>query len=206
MSPNSSQLSRPQKIAVTILGILAVLIVVFWVWQMRAQINKPFSIETENKKTTDATSTEINTVLKNRDTDQDSLSDYDELYTHKTSPYLEDTDSDNLSDALEIKQGTDPNCPQGQSCTTSVSSSSTASSSTLYSNSADTDISVDSSSSSTDATVLQSALNGQIDAATLRQLLISGGADKTELDAISDTDLMQGYQEALTKQSQTSTQ
>lgn len=50
------------------------------------------------------------------DTDTDSISDWDELNTYGTSPYLGDSDSDGLSDAEEIKAGTDPNCPKGKSC------------------------------------------------------------------------------------------
>ncbi len=55
-------------------------------------------------------------ALKVSDTDQDGLSDYDELYTYRTSAYIEDTDSDGIQDGVEIKRGTDPNCPQGKDC------------------------------------------------------------------------------------------
>jgi len=50
------------------------------------------------------------------DTDQDGLSDYEELYVFNTSPYLDDSDSDGLLDGAEVKNSTDPNCPQGQNC------------------------------------------------------------------------------------------
>lgn len=53
---------------------------------------------------------------KGMDTDGDTLSDYDELYIFKTSPYLSDSDSDGLNDANEISAGKDPNCPTGQNC------------------------------------------------------------------------------------------
>lgn len=51
-----------------------------------------------------------------RDTDNDSLTDYNELYVHRTSPYLKDTDGDGLNDDVEIKQGTDPTCGAGEDC------------------------------------------------------------------------------------------
>lgn len=55
-------------------------------------------------------------ALKAKDTDGDGLSDYDELYVYHTSPYIKDTDSDGIPDGVEVKNGTDPNCPQGQDC------------------------------------------------------------------------------------------
>ncbi len=55
-------------------------------------------------------------AAKSKDTDRDGLSDYAELTIYKSSPYLADTDSDGIPDAIEIGQGTDPNCPNGQNC------------------------------------------------------------------------------------------
>ncbi len=55
-------------------------------------------------------------ALKKKDTDTDGLSDYDELYVYKTSPYLKDSDSDGVEDKTEVFGGTDPNCPVGKVC------------------------------------------------------------------------------------------
>ncbi len=54
--------------------------------------------------------------LKTIDTDGDSLSDFDELYIYRTSPYVKDTDSDGEDDKIEISKGQDPNCAQGKQC------------------------------------------------------------------------------------------
>jgi hypothetical protein len=54
--------------------------------------------------------------LQNQDTDQDGLSDYDEMYSYRTSPYLKDTDSDGIYDKAELEQGTDPLCPKDKDC------------------------------------------------------------------------------------------
>lgn len=198
-------LSKPQKTAVIILAALAVLIVIFWIWQMRARINQPFSYGGQTASSS-ATSTDINYILQNRDTDGDGLSDYDEIYTYKTSPYLEDSDSDGISDKKEVDQGTDPNCPQGKDCNASAeTTASSTSSSDLSSPSSTTGVTGNLDSTTADQTVLQNALNGQIDAATLRQLLITSGASKTDLDQISDEDLMKSYQETLKAQSQSTT-
>lgn len=53
---------------------------------------------------------------KRKDSDRDGLSDYSELYVYRTSPYLGDTDSDGIPDAIEIAQSSDPNCPAGSTC------------------------------------------------------------------------------------------
>lgn len=55
-------------------------------------------------------------ALKERDTDGDTISDYDELYLYNTSPYLSDSDSDGFSDSTELESGNDPNCPVGEDC------------------------------------------------------------------------------------------
>jgi len=55
-------------------------------------------------------------VLRGQDTDNDSLNDYDELYVFRTSPFIEDSDSDGLLDGDEVMAGTDPNCPRTKTC------------------------------------------------------------------------------------------
>lgn len=54
--------------------------------------------------------------LKQTDTDQDGLTDYQELYQHHTSAFLPDTDSDGYSDFEEATKGEDPLCPLGENC------------------------------------------------------------------------------------------
>ncbi len=192
-------LPKPQKIAVAVLAALAAFIVFFWIWQMRAQIRQPFEYEAGDKPNTSDSSANLNSFLQERDTDNDGLSDYDEIYIHKTSPYLEDSDSDGLSDKEEISSGGNPNCPQGQTCGSSapvepaVSETATGSPS-LGGEAGDTEIT---------EKQLEEILSGEIDGATLRQLLISTGSATTEdLAGISDEDLLRSYQEALKNQSQ----
>ncbi len=206
IDPNSKGLPKPQRNAVIILAAFAVFIIVFWVWQMGAHIKGPFDYQTAT--TTNTSEEDFNNLLKSTDTDKDGLSDYAEIYTYKTSPYLEDTDSDGLSDKKEIDNGTDPLCPKGKDCSATIDTSAVATSTASdISSTITTDAASAASSSANldttgvDETILQDVLNGKGDAATLRQFLISGGASKEDLDQISDADLMKSYQETLDSQS-----
>lgn len=54
--------------------------------------------------------------LKNKDTDRDGLTDYQEIYQFRTSIFLADSDSDGFSDLEEANTGNDPLCPTGEDC------------------------------------------------------------------------------------------
>lgn len=197
---NFKDLPKPQKNAVIFLAAAAVFIIVFWVWQMQAHIKGPFNYQVASSNGTNTSEADYINLLKNTDTDHDGLSDYEEIYTYKTSPYLADTDSDGIPDKTEVDNGTDPNCPQGKSCNVAIDTStanSIASSTPTNSNSLNT-----LNPTTADEAALKNALNGQSDAATLRQLLISSGASAADINKISDADLMKSYQETLQSQSQ----
>ncbi|MBI4360034.1 MAG: hypothetical protein HY564_02995 [Candidatus Jacksonbacteria bacterium] len=61
-------------------------------------------------------------TLQTQDSDDDGLTDYEEIYVYGTSPYLKDSDSDGLSDLSELKGGTDPMCHKDRTCSSSSSS------------------------------------------------------------------------------------
>jgi len=193
----SGKLPKPQRNAVILLSLAAILIVFFWFWQLKAQINGPFKAPS-NPKNTESQVIDSISALQKSDVDSDGLSDYEEIYTYKTSPYLEDTDSDGILDKKEIENGTDPNCPEGKDCNAlpeNVASSTNNISST-------TPDLIDTTGLSEE--VLQQALGGVVDAATLRQLLLSAGvASQADLDQISDEALMKSYQETLANQENT---
>ncbi|MFA5024546.1 MAG: hypothetical protein WC523_06365 [Patescibacteria group bacterium] len=190
---------RPQKIAVIVLALLAILIIIFWISQFRAQLTRPFGLDDDNNQ---IKATETTVDPRTTDTDHDGLMDYDEINTYQTSLYLADTDSDGISDKQEIAQGTDPNCPQGKNC--NVTEDTTAATSdanqTSGANVSPTVNLATTTGSGLDENLLQGILAGGANAATLRQILISSGIDKAELDQISDEDLMKSYQETLQSQ------
>src|SRR3989338_9738808 len=55
-------------------------------------------------------------LAQTKDTDHDGIPDVQELQVYKTSPFLEDSDSDGFRDKEEIETGNDPNCPKGKDC------------------------------------------------------------------------------------------
>ena len=202
---------RKQKAALFVLVLIAVAIIIFWAWQFNTRLTSPFLASSDkniNTATDNATNTSVD--LHNIDTDNDGLSDYDEINIYHTSPYLEDTDSDGIPDGVEVKNGTDPNCPTGKVCSGSdvpVSATSTTVSTGTASSSANVPaLSIPADVASSSQQAIQDAISGKADAATLRQLLISSGADKAMLDQISDTDLMASYQQTLQNQNQAQTQ
>ena len=110
-------LTREQKTGFVLLLIFAILVVGLGVLQLRNTIYNPFVIQLTQTDYDEASLFQDEaTRLQSIDTDQDGLNDYEELNFYETSPYLPDTDSDGLRDKLEIEQGTNPLCPEGDDC------------------------------------------------------------------------------------------
>lgn len=117
--------------------------------------------------------------LKQKDTDQDGLSDYDELKVYKTSPYIADTDSDGFDDKIEIVQGTDPVCPEGQNC---------------FANWTENPLTNPNDQSGQDQ-----AQN--LSADQLREMLIQAGMSEEQLSLLSDEEIVNAYQQIAGQQS-----
>ncbi len=112
------------RFSLGILGTCGAAVLVLSTVYFRSNITSPFRVPTATLTNARNALQEINASDRTRDaerqrakdTDRDGLNDYAELNTYKTSPYLADTDSDAIADAIEIAQGSDPNCPTGQTC------------------------------------------------------------------------------------------
>lgn len=202
-SQNRGQnLGKNQKIAVAVLGVLAVAVIVTWMVQLKKSINSPFSYNPT--ETTESTETcegpECQESLKTKDTDKDGLSDWDELNVYETSPYLEDSDSDGIPDKEEIETGKDPNCPAGRDCSTLTDTSTGTSTGENLSEGTGQNLNIGGETgelSPTQEEDLQKMLQGQGDASALRKMLLESGMDEETLSQISDEDLMASYKEVL---------
>jgi hypothetical protein len=197
MAETKNNLDNKQKLALAGLAVFGIFLVILWVFKLDSEIKAPLAYKTDANNSASSTVTATDKAseekLKNQDTDNDSLSDWDEINVYHTSPYLPDSDSDGIPDGTEVKNGTDPNCPQGQTCNVPAATTQTATANA----GADTSSGSGAASSTASSSINSKLLSGQIDTASLRQLLINSGVSKTDLDQISDADLLAAYKTQL---------
>lgn len=117
----SKVLGQPEKLffVVVVVGVISIG-ASMWYW--RGAIYAPFAVDTtteDQQLTGQENSTEgFNELLaaQQNDTDRDGLTDYFEQNVYGTSVYLPDTDSDGITDKDEVDKGTNPLCPEGETC------------------------------------------------------------------------------------------
>lgn len=200
------QFDKRHKTAFVLLAIAAIFIILMWVVQLRKNIVNPLYGGLNPESLTTNQTSNTNDDLKNKDTDQDGLSDYDELNVYKTSPYLNDSDSDGINDRDEIQKGSDPNCPTGQTCatanvgsqaTTQNNLSTVTTTNTITGTTTPSTGSGSSQLSDEEKQALKQILGSSNDPATLRNFLLQSGADKNYVNSISDADLTKVINEIL---------
>lgn len=191
-------LDKNRKIAAIILVVFAIFIIGMWMVQFKKSISQPFATKSGSETNNTSSGEDNAAALKTKDTDKDGLSDYDELYVYNTSPYLEDSDSDGFTDKQEIDSGNDPNCPAGRVCNSLITGEAESGPATASSTLGENLVSQTPAQTITGSSSLDAVKD--LDATTLRQLLLKAGMDKTMLDKISDEQLMQSYSEMLQSQ------
>ena len=203
-----SDLGKDRKIALVVLAFFAVIVFVFGIVNIQKGIYSPFERKTSMKNSAvspenlcpSGNCSELSDAdLKNKDTDNDGLSDYDELNFYKTSPYLEDSDSDGFLDKEEIDNNKNPNCPAGRDCDNDVLFNEDAQ---LVNPGAANNIDLEKLNAQIGQNNAQISDFGseEMSVADLRKLLIEAGMEKALLDQISDKDLMESFSEALAEE------
>ncbi len=199
--PNRTKEQQAGFLFIAISGVCAIILGSFYVMN---HVNSPFDNNYEGPRflTTAERDAQLIEEQKTRDTDGDGLTDYDELYLYRTSPYLYDTDGDGIPDPVEIQAGTDPNCI-GDSCD-SLNDTQAAPSQIDFSDIGQT--------AQTAQSVLASPIvTGVVDApvndtepgidtltvAQIRELLVVYGSTQEQVDALSDEQVQAVYQSAL---------
>jgi hypothetical protein len=207
-------LQKGQKIALASLAFFSLIFFIAWGVNLKNNIYGPFQMKesavNDSLATSADTADKSENALKTQDTDKDGLNDWDEANIYSTSLYLDDTDSDGFKDKEEIDSGNDPNCPEGQNCSADQLASPDAS----PNNSANSGDGLGADTASTSEIIggiaepeqvltaaekqaISDGLGKDVNAATLREMLLSAGMQKEILDQISDEDLVQSYQETM---------
>ncbi len=158
---------------------LAILFLIFWYYKKQV-LENPLALnlseEFKAKILIDSETGKEKTMeeLRDSDTDQDGLNDYQELYQFGTSIFLADTDSDTYSDSEEVASGNDPVCPSGQDCNLLR----------LITPSTKLADVVEAVNFSEDLTLEEAAL------AEFRKFLLENGFTQAEVDSLTDDDLL----------------
>lgn len=199
-------LTPEQKVAFGLLLFLGFGGIILGFRSFGVTISRPFDLQIVGylKGEKFLTSTERETAeleaSKTRDTDQDGLTDYDELYVYKTSPYLADSDSDSFDDKTEIFSNNNPNCPAGSTCE-DIEQKEEATENTTVSGLVDAFGSAASVLSGSDLdlknpedvkTFFQKATISEI-----RTALLKAGVSQEELDQIDDEAIVQFFAKTL---------
>jgi hypothetical protein len=172
---------RKDKQLIAFLVVVSVVAIFFGLWRVKNDISSPFIRKVTNTALSSSNTAQQLAELKTKDTDEDGLNDYDELYEYETSPYLADSDSDGYVDKEEVDSGNDPNCPAGKEC---LQTRTIINVNDSITNSSSTNSGINSASSVTVA-------------AQLRQVLKDAGVPQATLDAMDDATLLQFYSEAI---------
>ncbi len=110
-------LTPHQKLSLGVVIVIGITTLVFGLFQIQRAIFEPLEIKKRVEfKTPKELEEERLEQLKVQDSDIDGLSDYDELYLFRTSPFIADSDSDGINDGDEVSSSTNPNCPEGSNC------------------------------------------------------------------------------------------
>jgi uncharacterized protein YjbI with pentapeptide repeats len=199
----SKKLTSKQKIGLGILFFLGIATLIFGLLQFLYNIRAPFASRgtgLTNFETTDQQNLDQLLSLQSKDTDHDGLSDFDEIYLYKTSPYLEDSDSDGYPDKQEVDSGNDPNCPAGKDCMALEGTSSGSTSSDLTNTDlTNTDLTNTNLTNTdlTNANIDLELLQGQATPEAIRQAMRQAGVSDEILNKLDDQTLMEIYQETL---------
>lgn len=189
-------LSREQKAGlffVIVCGLGALIFGVQYVWTHMA---KPFAITYNGPRMVTGAEKESAEIAEQKaaDTDNDQVSDYDELYIFKTSPYLNDSDSDGQSDGAEINSGQDPNCAAGATCESTILNNSEA---VVKDNPGFLEEQAGASQAEIDRVEASLEALRNLPVAEIRVLLVQAGASTEEITALSDEDVRTLYNDLL---------
>lgn len=174
-------LDKNRKIAVVVLGFTAILMIIFWGYNLNHKINDPFTYKGVDKG---EEVSETASIDMTKDTDNDGLTDSDETNIYNTSPYLEDSDSDGYKDGDEVKNSTNPNCAVGADCVQE-----------LVLEKVDTTAGLDSETAAMTEMLANVDVSDvpQSELKAIREAFLEAGYEKDKLDLMTDQQVYQAY-------------
>lgn len=192
-----------RRFSASVFGICGILVLVLSVAFFQSHLSSPFLVpksvldQTKSfyeKQAADAAEADAS---RTRDTDRDGLSDWSELNQYHTSPYLADSDSDGIIDSIEIAQGTDPNCPQGQQCSQLANQEQSGNATTSYSNLLDVQQVTPQAVTGASAFIVNAPDPATVTPAQIRTILKDNNlVDPNLLTGLSDADVIRIYASA----------
>ncbi len=197
------EFTREQKFGYAVVIACGVLAVTFGMFYMVKHVKAPFIISyTGDKLLTgdDAKAAEV-AAQKAADTDGDTVSDYDEANIYGSSPYLTDTDSDGTSDNVEIANNMDPACAKGAACedgSDTIVPGSSIDDGMVGDSIAATGAEAAAAQAKTEQLAQITAALSNLTPEEIRTTLIDAGADKAQVDAMTDDQVRSVYQSAIT--------
>ena len=206
-----TNLSTEQKVAFLLLLFLGIGGIILGFRSFGSSLSRPFDLQiAEFAGETFLTSSQQEDLAKEeqktKDTDEDGLSDYDELYVFKTSPYLSDTDSDGFDDYTEVYSNNDPTCPIGTDCDSIAASLEGASGGATAEEVLETFTTTPSEDLNVFEELVGSDISSEEDVVQYfesmsleetRALLLEAGLSQEQLDQISDEMLQELFNTAL---------
>lgn len=193
--PPRPAFTREQKFGYTVVIICGVLAVSLGVFYMSKHLKAPFIISYTGSRFLTGDEADAAEIARQKalDTDGDTVNDYDELNIYGSSPYLRDTDSDGMSDDIEIASNGDPACAKGAACADEEDDINTNTSLTegLVGETAQ-----DAAMATQELSQLKAMLESQTPS-DIRAMLIDSGADKTQVDAMTDEEVIALYAKVL---------
>jgi len=190
------KLTAEQKWGLVILTFFGIAVFGFGLWQFLYRVKSPFfgkGTGLKNFKDLDQQKIERMLAKQKKDTDGDGLTDFDEEYIYRTSPYLEDSDSDGFLDKQEIDSGNDPNCPAGKNCGLPEVMAVGETGGVGAAGGAGTVTGMETAN----LAEMQALLGGRATPEIVRAALREAGVNKEMLSKIDDKTLMELYQESL---------
>lgn len=205
LKQKGSDLTSEQKVAFVLLVFLGLGGVVLGFLSFGANIRRPFDVQLaktaadEPYLTLTQKEEKEKEDQKTRDTDSDGLTDYDELYVFRTSPYIADTDSDGVDDKTEVYAGKNPNCPEGKTCsgTTSDASGPSTAASDLVGSLSDSPFGGSFANYDFQSEEDIQAFVKSITVDEIRKALANAGVPEDQLEAITDDQLQSLFEQTL---------